>query len=66
MTLEQHERNGRPLGDNSFVMALEHQTGRTLAPRKVGRKRKAEPPEMRIVSPDSPELDFGGGAEEGA
>ena len=32
------ERTGRPLGDSAFLARLEAMTGRTLAPRKPGRK----------------------------
>lgn len=35
---EQHERTGRPLGDEAFVARLEAATGRELAPKKPGRK----------------------------
>jgi len=35
-------RTGRPLGDESFVQTLEEFTGRTLAPRRPGRKKKPE------------------------
>ena len=33
-------RTGRPLGDESFVQTLEEITGRELAPRRPGRKKK--------------------------
>ena len=35
-------RTGRPLGDESFVRTLEGITGRQLAPRRRGRKKKPE------------------------
>ena len=34
------ERTGRPLGDADFIAGLESQTGRALAVKKAGRKRK--------------------------
>jgi putative transposase len=37
-----HEHSGRPLGDKAFIMKLEELTGRILAPRKRGRKRKGD------------------------
>ncbi len=36
----QHERTGRPLGNNEFVRRLEALTGRVLVPRPKGRPRK--------------------------
>ena len=33
-----HERTGRPLGDESFLLALEEQTGRSVRPHKRGPK----------------------------
>jgi putative transposase len=39
-TLRRHGRVGRPLGSAAFVRELEHQAGRRLRPRKVGRKPK--------------------------
>ena len=36
--IRRHLRTGRPLGDQAFVELLEAKTGRTLAPRKRGRK----------------------------
>lgn len=40
-TLALHERTGRPLGDAEYVASLEKLLGRTLAPRKRGRKKIA-------------------------
>ncbi len=37
---QQHERTGRPLGDDSFVDELEMITGRELKIKKAGRKKK--------------------------
>ena len=37
-----HERTGRPLGDAAFIGRMEAVTGRTLAPRKPGRKKSAK------------------------
>lgn len=39
--IEAHARTGRPRGGDAFVEAVEAATGRTLKPRKAGRKRKA-------------------------
>jgi REP-associated tyrosine transposase len=39
MRMREHERNGRPLGDASFIQRLEQITGRVLAPQKRGRKK---------------------------
>ena len=39
---ERHERTGRPLGDAEFIARLEQATGRELARKKPGRKRKTE------------------------
>ena len=36
--LRQHERTGRPLGNEQFVMRLEQLTGRMLRKRKPGPK----------------------------
>ena len=36
--LRRHEKTGRPLGSAAFVARVESETGRTLAPRKRGRK----------------------------
>ena len=36
--IERHSRTGRPLGDASFVSKLEVMTGKSLAPKKPGRK----------------------------
>ncbi|MDI6753369.1 MAG: hypothetical protein QME78_03130 [Thermodesulfobacteriota bacterium] len=36
--LQQHERTGRPLGNEQFVMRLEQLTGRMLRKRKPGPK----------------------------
>jgi len=44
---KEHERTGRPLGSKEFINRLEDMLGRTLAPRKRGRKKS----EMSIVSP---------------
>jgi len=38
--LRRHTRTGRPLGSESFLVAVEKLTGRSLRPRKPGRKRK--------------------------
>ena len=38
--IELHARTGRPLGSNEFVERLEMLSGRTLAPRRAGRKRR--------------------------
>jgi len=38
--MRQHERTGRPLGDEGFVTKLEHALARRLHPLKPGRKRK--------------------------
>ena len=38
----EHEHTGRPLGDKAFIMKLEELTGRILAPRNRGRKRKGD------------------------
>jgi len=35
-----HTRTGRPLGDSTFIQSAESLTGRTLAPKKPGRKLK--------------------------
>ncbi len=37
--LHRHERTGRPMGDDSFVAALEHTLGRVLQPQKPGPKK---------------------------
>lgn len=39
--ISKHLRTGRPLGNEQFVQKLERITGRVLAPRPVGRKKKA-------------------------
>ena len=36
--LRRHGRTGRPLGDAAFVTGLERRLGRSLAPKKPGRK----------------------------
>lgn len=36
--IESHERTGRPWGSDVFVKRLEERTGRSLAPRKAGRR----------------------------
>jgi len=36
--LRLHSASGRPLGDEKFIIALEKMTGRTLRPKKGGRK----------------------------
>jgi putative transposase len=41
-SIRRHERTGRPLGNKSFVSQLERILGRELAPKKPGRKPKAE------------------------
>ena len=38
--LRRHTRTGRPLGSESFLTHVENLTGRSLRPRKAGRKRK--------------------------
>lgn len=38
--LQRHERTGRPLGDEGFVVKLEGIVGRLLRPKPAGRKRK--------------------------
>ena len=38
--MKQHERTGRPLGDVDFIRRLEKLTGRVLAPKKRGRKKR--------------------------
>ncbi len=40
--LRTHERTGRPLGDDSFVLSLEALLGRTLRRKKPGPKKKAK------------------------
>ena len=35
-----HARTGRPLGEGSFLDRLERLTGRSLHPKRAGRKRK--------------------------
>ena len=45
--LRMAETTGRPLGEASWVAALEERTGRTLAAQKRGRKG----PEIRLLSP---------------
>ena len=42
ITFRKHERTGRPLGDNEFIVKLEQITGRILRAKKVGRQRKNE------------------------
>ena len=46
------EASGRPLGDDDFIATLERHLGRSLRPRKRGRKpacaSRAAPPEMEI------------------
>ena len=37
--LRDHERSGRPLGEESFISQIEEMTGRVLRPRKRGRKK---------------------------
>jgi putative transposase len=44
----EHESTGRPLGSDDFIRRLEQSLGRTLAPKKRGRKKS----EMSIVSPN--------------
>ena len=39
--IHQHERTGRPLGENGFVENLEKMLGRSLQPQKPGPKKKA-------------------------
>ena len=38
--IESHQRTGRPWGSDAFIARLEDASGRTLARRKPGRKRK--------------------------
>lgn len=38
LTLQKHERTGRPLGDDRFVQGLENELGRPLLPKKPGPK----------------------------
>jgi len=38
--IKRHARTGRPMGDESFVSMLETITGKSLAPKKPGRKSK--------------------------
>ena len=40
--IRQHERTGRPLGDLTFLEALENRLGRLLKPQKRGPKPKLE------------------------
>ena len=40
--MRRHERTGRPLGSAAFVAELEGRLGRTLSPKRPGRKRKAK------------------------
>jgi putative transposase len=40
--LRRHERTGRPLGSEEFVVELEERLGRRLRPRPPGRKRKGK------------------------
>lgn len=50
-----HTRSGRPLGDSSFLQTAERITGRSLAPRKAGRKpagEAAKSGEISILSPN--------------
>ncbi|MFC1737266.1 hypothetical protein ACFL1X_14235 [Candidatus Hydrogenedentota bacterium] len=39
-TLRSHERTGRPVGDEDFVIALEERCGREIRKKKPGRPRK--------------------------
>jgi len=39
-SLRRHARTGRPLGSETFVLNLEHQTGRELRPKPAGQKPK--------------------------
>lgn len=39
-TIRRHSRVGRPLGSESFIDALEEETGRDLRPSRAGRKKK--------------------------
>ena len=41
-TLQRHERTGRPLENESFIISLEKSIGRHLKPKKPGRKLKQE------------------------
>jgi len=38
-----HERTGRPLGRDGFLVGLERMLGRILRPQKPGPKAKADP-----------------------
>ena len=38
--MRKHEQTGRPLGSESFVESLENMLGRTLKPKRAGRKPK--------------------------
>ena len=38
--LRQHERTGRPLGNEEFVLELEKELGRDLRPKPPGRLKK--------------------------
>lgn len=49
-SLQKHERTGRPLGGINFITELERKTGRTLLPKKAGRKPLNK--EIGRVSPD--------------
>ena len=40
-TIRRHEGTGRPLGNPSFIACIEEVLGRTLAPKKPGRKPKS-------------------------
>ena len=40
--LRRHEHTGRPLGTDAFLRSVESLVGRTLLPKKAGRKRKNE------------------------
>jgi len=38
--LQQHERTGRPLGNDTFIDKMEQTLGRVLRPQKTGPKGK--------------------------
>jgi len=49
MLIQQHDRTGRPLGNEEFVKKLELITGRDLQPKKPGPKKKDSSPSAQPV-----------------
>lgn len=45
--IAEHEKSGRPLGNDEFIRKIEEMTGRTLRKKRPGRRKK----EIGIVSP---------------